>query len=26
LKVVKCDVREGGRRSVGQIVWKMKKY
>jgi hypothetical protein len=25
-KLLKCDVGEGWRRSVGLIVWKMKKY
>jgi len=24
--VLKCDAREGRRRSVGPIVWEMKKY
>jgi hypothetical protein len=23
---LKYDVEEGGRKSVGPIVWKMKKY
>jgi len=26
LKILKCGAGEGWRRSVGPIVWKMKKY